>query len=76
MSGWLGSEAAALGVAISSARLKAIVNRQASEAYHRGRGSRTGAAAVSIVLLLLSFLVLLALRYVGSRAAKREELAA
>lgn len=36
---------------------------------------RTGAAAVSIVLLLLSFLVLLALRYVGSRAAKREELA-
>lgn len=36
---------------------------------------RTGAAAVSIVLLLMSFLVLLALRYVGSRAAKREELA-
>lgn len=37
---------------------------------------RTGAAAVSIVLLALSFLVLLVLRYVGSRAAKREELAA
>lgn len=37
---------------------------------------RTGAAAVSIALLALSFLVLLVLRYVGSRAAKREELAA
>lgn len=37
---------------------------------------RTGAAAVSIVLLALSFLVLLALRYAGSRAAKREEAAA
>ncbi|MCB0925872.1 MAG: sulfate ABC transporter permease subunit CysT [Mycobacterium sp.] len=36
---------------------------------------RTGAAAVSIVLLALSFLVLLALRYAGSRAAKREEIA-
>ncbi len=37
---------------------------------------RTAAAAVSIVLLVMSFLVLLVLRYVGSRAAKREELAA
>lgn len=36
---------------------------------------RTGAAAVSIVLLAVSFLVLLVLRTVGSRAAKREELA-
>ena len=36
---------------------------------------RTGAAAISIVLLVLSFLVLLVLRAVGSRAAKREELA-
>ena len=36
---------------------------------------RTGAAAISIVLLLISFFVLLALRTVGSRAAKREELA-
>ena len=36
---------------------------------------RTGAAAVSVVLLALSFLVLLVLRTVGSRAAKREELA-
>lgn len=35
---------------------------------------RTGAAAISIVLLLISFLVLLVLRAVGSRAAKREEL--
>jgi sulfate/thiosulfate transport system permease protein len=34
----------------------------------------TGAAAISIVLLLVSFLVLFALRAVGSRAAKREEL--
>ncbi|MGV0835188.1 sulfate ABC transporter permease subunit CysT [Mycolicibacterium thermoresistibile] len=33
---------------------------------------RTGAAAVSIVLLLISFLVLLVLRVIGSRAAKRE----
>ncbi|MEU0495955.1 sulfate ABC transporter permease subunit CysT [Mycobacterium sp. NPDC006124] len=36
---------------------------------------RTGAAAISIVLLLASFLVLFVLRAVGSRAAKREELA-
>ena len=34
----------------------------------------TGAAAISIVLLVVSFLVLLVLRFVGSRAAKREEL--
>lgn len=37
---------------------------------------RTGAAAVSIVLLVVSFLVLLVLRTFGSRAARREELAA
>ncbi len=37
---------------------------------------RTAAAAVSIVLLAVSFLVLLVLRVAGSRAAKREELAA
>ncbi|MBI3223762.1 MAG: sulfate ABC transporter permease subunit CysT [Mycolicibacterium cosmeticum] len=36
---------------------------------------RTGAAAISIVLLLVSFVVLFVLRAVGSRAAKREELA-
>ena len=36
---------------------------------------RTGAAAVSIVLLVVSFLVLLVLRTIGSRAARREELA-
>jgi sulfate transport system permease protein len=36
---------------------------------------RTGAAAISIVLLALSFIVLLVLRAIGSRAAKREELA-
>lgn len=36
---------------------------------------RTGAAAISIVLLAASFLVLFVLRAVGSRAAKREELA-
>jgi sulfate transport system permease protein len=36
---------------------------------------RTGAAAISIVLLLISFIVLFILRTVGSRAAKREELA-
>jgi sulfate transport system permease protein len=36
---------------------------------------RTGAAAVSIVLLAISFFVLLALRIVGGRTAKREELA-
>lgn len=35
---------------------------------------RTGAAAVSIVLLTVSFVVLFILRTVGSRAAKREEL--
>ena len=37
---------------------------------------RTGAAAISIVLLSISFVVLFVLRAVGSRAAKREELAA
>jgi sulfate transport system permease protein len=37
---------------------------------------RTGAAAISIVLLAISFIVLLILRIVGGRAAKREELAA
>lgn len=37
---------------------------------------RTGAAAVSVVLLAVSFLVLLALRLLGSRTARREELAA
>jgi sulfate transport system permease protein len=36
---------------------------------------RTGAAAISIVLLGVSFIVLFILRAVGSRAAKREELA-
>jgi sulfate transport system permease protein len=36
---------------------------------------RTGAAAISIVLLLASFAVLFVLRWIGSRAAKREELA-
>lgn len=36
---------------------------------------RTGAAAISIVLLASSFVVLFVLRAVGSRAAKREELA-
>jgi sulfate/thiosulfate transport system permease protein len=35
----------------------------------------TGAAAISIVLLVISFVVLFILRAVGSRAAKREELA-
>ncbi len=35
---------------------------------------RVGAAAISIVLLLISFVVLFVLRTVGSRAAKREEL--
>jgi sulfate/thiosulfate transport system permease protein len=34
-----------------------------------------GAAAISIVLLVISFVVLFVLRAVGSRAAKREELA-
>lgn len=33
----------------------------------------TGAAAISIVLLLISFVVLLVLRALGSRAAKREQ---
>lgn len=37
---------------------------------------RTGAAAISIVLLVISFVVLFVLRVIGSRAAKREELAA
>ena len=37
---------------------------------------RTGAAAISIVLLSISFVVLFVLRTVGSRAAKREELSA
>ncbi len=37
---------------------------------------RTGAAAISIVLLAVSFLVLFILRTVGSRAARREERAA
>lgn len=34
---------------------------------------RVGAAAISIVLLLISFAVLFVLRYFGARAAKREE---
>ncbi|MDM4141827.1 MULTISPECIES: sulfate ABC transporter permease subunit CysT [Mycobacterium] len=37
---------------------------------------RTGAAAISIVLLGISFVVLLVLRIVGGHAAKREELSA
>lgn len=36
---------------------------------------RTGAAAISIVLLAISFVVLLILRALGARAAKREQLA-
>ena len=36
---------------------------------------RTGAAAISIVLLVVSFVVLFVLRAIRSRAAKREELA-
>jgi sulfate/thiosulfate transport system permease protein len=36
---------------------------------------RTGAAAISIVLLAISFLILFILRAIGSRAARREELA-
>jgi sulfate/thiosulfate transport system permease protein len=36
---------------------------------------RTGAAAISIVLLVISFVILFILRTLGSRAAKREELA-
>jgi sulfate transport system permease protein len=37
---------------------------------------RTGAAAISIVLLAISFVVLFILRTLGARAAKREELSA
>jgi sulfate transport system permease protein len=37
---------------------------------------RTGAAAISIVLLIVSFLVLFALRVIGSRAARRQEMSA
>ena len=37
---------------------------------------RTGAAAISMVLLAISFVVLLVLRIVGGHAAKREELSA
>jgi sulfate transport system permease protein len=37
---------------------------------------RTGAAAISIVLLSMSFVVLLILRVIGARSARREELAA
>jgi len=37
---------------------------------------RTGAAAISIVLLAISFVLLLILRIVGGYAAKREELSA
>jgi sulfate transport system permease protein len=37
---------------------------------------RTGAAAISIVLLAISFVVLFILRALGARAAKRQELAA
>jgi sulfate transport system permease protein len=37
---------------------------------------RTGAAAISIVLLSISFTVLLILRVVGSRRVRREEKAA
>ncbi len=36
---------------------------------------RTGAAAISVVLLAISFVVLFILRIMGGRAAKREELA-
>nr|WP_090343218.1 sulfate ABC transporter permease subunit CysT [Mycolicibacterium malmesburyense]CRL74141.1 sulfate ABC transporter permease [Mycolicibacterium malmesburyense] len=36
---------------------------------------RTGAAAISIVLLLISFVVLFILRAIGSRAARRDEMA-
>jgi sulfate transport system permease protein len=36
---------------------------------------RTGAAAISIVLLVISFVILFILRSIGSRAAKRQELA-
>ncbi|OBG59412.1 hypothetical protein A5702_06455 [Mycobacterium sp. E3339] len=41
----------------------------------RENDDRTGAAAISIVLLSISFVVLFILRIVGGRAAKREELA-
>jgi sulfate transport system permease protein len=34
---------------------------------------RTGAAAISIVLLSISFIVLFILRVIGARAARREE---
>ena len=34
---------------------------------------RTGAAAISVVLLLISFALLFVLRIVGARAARREE---
>ncbi|EUA02062.1 sulfate ABC superfamily ATP binding cassette transporter, membrane domain protein [Mycobacterium kansasii 824] len=37
---------------------------------------RTGAAAISIVLLTISFVVLLLLRVVGTRAARRDEMVA
>jgi len=37
---------------------------------------RTGAAAISLVLLSISFTVLVMLRIVGGRAARREERAA
>ena len=37
---------------------------------------RTGAAAISIVLLAISFIVLFVLRTLGSRASRREELSA
>ncbi len=37
---------------------------------------RSGAAAISIVLLVVSFIVLFILRTIGSRAARREELSA
>ncbi|OOK79307.1 binding--dependent transport system inner membrane component family protein [Mycobacterium kansasii] len=37
---------------------------------------RTGAAAISIVLLTISFVVLVLLRVAGTRAARREEIVA
>ena len=36
---------------------------------------RTGAAAIRLLLLAISFVVLFILQAIGSRAAKREELA-
>ena len=36
---------------------------------------KVGAAAISIVLLVISFVVLFILRAIGPRAARREELA-